>query len=111
MLHIDGCPNWEEAGILARRALDATGLSEVPVEFVLIRTQREAMLAGFAGSPTIVVAGEDLFATHESTADLACRVYVTEHGLAGVPTQDQIEHALQTHRSRIEGGATGTPRT
>ena len=95
VLHIDDCPNWEEAGLRTRQALDAAGLADVPVEFVLIRTESEATSTGFAGSPTIVVDGEDLFPSDGRTADLACRVYLTEHGLAGAPTRTQLERALQ----------------
>lgn len=95
VLHIDECPNWQEAGERTRRALDAIGLADVSVEFVLIRTADEAMATGFAGSPTISVDGEDLFPSDGRTADLACRVYLTDRGLAGAPTQEQLEEALR----------------
>lgn len=95
MVHIDDCPNWEEAGARTRQALDAVGLTDVPVEYVLVRTGREAMRTGFAGSPTIVVDGEDLFPSDGRTPDLACRVYLTEVGQAGMPTRAQLEQALQ----------------
>lgn len=94
VLHIDDCPNWEEAGARTRQALDAVGLSSVPVEYVLIRTEYEAASTGFAGSPTIVVDGEDLFPSEGRTADLACRIYPSPAGLAGMPTRAQLEQAL-----------------
>lgn len=95
VLHIDECPNWQEAGARTRLALDAVGLVDVPVEFVLIRTEDDAVRLGFAGSPTIVADGEDLFPSEGRTADLACRVFLTEHGLAGTPSLGQLERALQ----------------
>ncbi|MEN2738928.1 hypothetical protein ABCS02_14150 [Microbacterium sp. X-17] len=95
VLHIDECSNWEEAGTRTRQALDAIGLTDVPVEYVLIRTAGEAEDAGFAGSPTITVDGEDLFPSGGRTTDLACRVYLTDTGLAGAPTRTQLERALR----------------
>lgn len=97
VLHIEECPSWEEAGARARQALDGVGLADVAVEYVVIRTPNEAASTVFAGSPTIVVDGEDLFPSDGQTTSLACRVYLTEHGLAGTPTRTQVERALQKH--------------
>lgn len=98
VLHIDECPNWEEAGRRTRQALDTVGLADVSVEYVLIRSEREAVDAGFAGSPTITVDGQDLFPSEGQTTDLACRVYLTDTGLAGAPTRTQLEGALRERR-------------
>lgn len=95
VLHIDECPNWEEAGARTRHALDAVGLPDVAIEYVLIRTAQDAAHTGFAGSPTITVDGEDLFPSIEQTPNLACRIYPTSTGLAGTPTQQQLEQALR----------------
>lgn len=101
LLHIDDCPNWQEAGDRVRRALDSIGRSDIPVEFVLIRTEAEAVSSGFAGSPTILLDGQDLFPSEGKTADLACRVYLTEHGFAGAPTVG-LERALK-EREALSG--------
>ena len=82
VLHIEDCPNWQEAGDRVRLVLDSIGRGDVPVEFVLIRTEAEAVSSGFAGSPTILLDGQDLFPSQGNTADLACRVYLTERGFA-----------------------------
>lgn len=100
MLHIDACPNWAATGARTRQALDVLGLADVPVEYVLIRTVADAAKAAFAGSPTILVDGEDLFPSSERTRDLACRVYLTEQGPAGMPTRAQLDAAV-----RARGGA------
>lgn len=94
VLHIDDCPNWEQAGDRLRQALAATGLDDVPIRFRLIRTAEDASGSGFAGSPTITVDGEDLFPSEGRTNDLACRVYFTPSGLAGLPTVDQLVERL-----------------
>lgn len=46
---------------------------------------------------TILLDGQDAFASDGRTSDLACRIYVTEQGLAGLPTQDQLEAAIRVH--------------
>lgn len=95
VLHIDDCPNWEVTGSRVRRALESVGLRDVPVEVLLIRTADDAVRLGFAGSPTILVDGHDLFPSEGRTADLACRVYLTDAGFAGAPTVAQLEQALK----------------
>ncbi|WOP17572.1 hypothetical protein [Raineyella sp. LH-20] len=95
VLHIEECPNWAEAGAMIRRALDAAGHAEVDVEYVVLQTRTEAAAVAFAGSPTILVDGVDLFPGRR-TDDLACRVYRTDRGLAGLPTQDQVDEAIRT---------------
>lgn len=97
MLHIDDCPNWEQAGERLREALTVTGFSEVPIRFRLLRTSQDATGTGFAGSPTITLDGTDLFPSGGSTDDLACRIYATPSGLAGLPTVDQLIERIAAH--------------
>ena len=98
VLHIDECPSWSVAAERVREALDGLGLSDAKVETRLLRTPDEARVTAFAGSPTITLGGDDLFPSEGRTADLACRVYMTDRGLAGMPTTAQIAEAI---RSRI----------
>ncbi len=97
ILHIEDCPNWEQAGERLREALAPTALSHVPIRFRVLRSTAEAVGTGFAGSPTIMVNGSDLFPPGGSTNDLACRVYVTPSGFAGVPTVDQLIERITAH--------------
>lgn len=94
VLHIDACPNSAEAIGRLREALVATGHPDAVVETRLLRTPEDAADAPFAGSPTITLDGTDLFPTTGQTNDLACRVYATPAGLAGVPTTAQIIDAI-----------------
>jgi hypothetical protein len=103
LLHIDECPGWVETGARLRRALELLGLTDVPVEITLIRTEEDAVARHFAGSPTILVDGADLFPSEGRTHDLACRVYVTDAGLAPMPAQAQIIAALRA-RGRSPAG-------
>ena len=97
VLYIEECANWEEAGRSLRAALDSAGHPDVPIGFTLVASGTEAARVHFAGSPTILIDGQDLFPSDGRTSDLACRVYVTPNGLAGRPTQEQLETALTAH--------------
>lgn len=97
VLHIEACPSWQEAGARARRALDAVGLPAVEVHYRLISTPQEAADSLFAGSPTILIDGEDAFLTRDHMTALACRLYPTDAGLADLPTIGQLVQAIQVH--------------
>jgi hypothetical protein len=97
ILHIDACPNWTQAGDRVREALRSLGMEETQISFRLLSSGAEAKQVPFAGSPTILRDGEDLFPVGDRTDELACRVYVTPTGLAGSPTTEQIIDALRAH--------------
>jgi hypothetical protein len=94
LLHIAECTYWEATSHLLRAALDATGHPGTPITFTLISSRESAERVSFAGSPTILVDGTDLFPSGERTSELACRIYLTATGLAGHPTQEQITESL-----------------
>ena len=98
LLHIVDCPNTVSAEANARAALDALELTAVPIQIVTIHTEVDATNTQFAGSPTILGDGVDLFPTTR-VRSLACRVYASGSGLAGAPGQKQIEAAL---RARLD---------
>ena len=95
VLHIDDCPNWVETGSLLRTALDTIGASDTAVGFVALHTPEDAARVPFAGSPTILVDGTDLFPSDGQTSDLACRIYQTDGHFAGLPSLRDIEEALR----------------
>lgn len=75
----------EEAGRRTTVALAATGHERVTVTFRRLENAEDTSRVPFAGSPTIVVDGADLFPAAARITDLACRVYPTPEGLAGLP--------------------------
>lgn len=95
VLHIDECPGWEPALQRVREALDALGRSDVEATERVLGSDAAAADSAFAGSPTIVVDGADLFPSDGRTTALACRVYATERGIAPSPSVDQIVAALR----------------
>jgi hypothetical protein len=97
VLHIEDCQNWEEAGRRLTIALARQKDTTSAVEFRLLRTAEETAAVPFAGSPTITVDGDDLFPGADRVDDLACRIYFTPDGLAGVPTVEQLVEAIDIH--------------
>jgi hypothetical protein len=95
LLVVDDCPNERPAAALLRRALDDVGLSAVGFSTRVIATQQEAEQLGFVGSPTILIDGRDPFAEPGRAAALACRVYLGEAGLSGVPALEPLRQALK----------------
>lgn len=82
---VPDCPDEGAAADLLRRALDDVGLRETGFATPVVTGQEEAERIGFTGSPTILVDGRDPFAEPGRVPGLACRVYRTPGGLAGVP--------------------------
>jgi hypothetical protein len=100
VLHIDGCPSWAETVARLRRALDATGLENVPILHRLLMVPEDIAGMDFAGSPTILIDGEDLFPTSAPASELACRIYLTPAGPAGAPPIAQLIAALESRARR-----------
>lgn len=97
MVNVDDCPNWLATGERLRAALAATGLDGTAINYRLLATAGDAARVRFGGSPTILVDGEDLFPGAGRTTELACRVYTTPTGLAGLPTTEQMIDAIAHH--------------
>ena len=98
-MYFDGCPSWRTADERLREALTQAGHADTPVSLIQVESAAEAAAAGFAGSPTILVDGRDLFPAAAVPDGLACRLYSTSAGMAGSPTIDELATAL-TDRSR-----------
>lgn len=94
LLHIDQCPNTVRALERLESALAVLGRSDIAVRLRQLSTASDIPDTGFAGSPTITVDGSDIFPTGAPADDLACRLYATPDGFAGLPTLNQIVQAL-----------------
>lgn len=100
VLSVPDCPNRDLADARLRQALAQAGLPGVVVEHRQVTTQDQAVAEQFHGSPTIQLDGEDLFAAPGIQVSLSCRLYVTEHGVAGAPTVAELATALIARLSR-----------
>ncbi len=96
VLYFDGCPSYEHAVALLRRALVAEGIT-APIQLIRVDTDAEAHRHGFYGSPTIRINGEDIAPLPAwAVPRLACRVYSRPDGqLAPVPAYETLVAALQ----------------
>lgn len=92
------CPSHEEGLRLLHEAARAGGVA-LDVQVVEVVTDEDAVRLGFAGSPTYLAAGRDLFPREEHgaapTAD-ACRAYARPEGRIGpLPHPDDLAAALR----------------
>jgi hypothetical protein len=94
VLYFAGCPSWQVALQRLTTALKATGHPDAVIDLVDVGTADEAAAARFAGSPTLLADGQDLFPGTDPITDLACRVYPGPHGLNGSPTHEALIAAL-----------------
>ncbi len=97
VLHIDECPNWEDAGKLLSDVIDELGIPDTPITFTLIRTPEEAAAHLFAGSPTILIDGADAVPGADPSTDVACRIYRDGPRSAGIPSRENLRQAVLSH--------------
>ena len=96
--YFDGCPHWELADQRLAGVLQDLGGQEIAVEHQLIDSPEMAERIGFRGSPTILVDGRDPFATGAEPIGMSCRVFRTEQGAQGSPTEAQLREVLEEER-------------
>jgi hypothetical protein len=90
LLFFDDCPHWRLADERLREALARAGRDDVRVQHRLVTTPEQVEATGFRGSPTVLVNGQDPFASEDAPVGLTCRLFRTEAGPAGVPTVEQL---------------------
>ncbi len=95
--YFDGCPNWKTTETRVLRLLDELGISAT-VRLTRVETFEAAERLGFRGSPTLLLDGTDPFTDPSSPIGLSCRIYRTEAGLAGSPSEAQLRLVLAAAR-------------
>ncbi len=101
LAYFEGCPHWQEAEANLLAIQPEFGFD---LAYRLITTPEEAEEFGFRGSPSIVVDGEDLFASAAQPVGMSCRRYATPEGPAGRPTIDQLRRALRAAEGEVSRG-------
>lgn len=104
LLVIPGCPGSEAASALLRRGLDDIGLAGTPFSVRVIDSDEAAGARRFAGLPTFVVDGVDLFDNGTEGGGLACRVCRTADGSRNVPDFEPLRGALKERAATAAGG-------
>ena len=95
LLHIDECPNSAEAARAWKLPWPLWANGDIAVHTRLLESAADTVGTAFAGSPTITIDGADIFPGGAPASDLACRIYRTSSGFAGLPTVDQLKEALK----------------
>lgn len=109
LLYFEGCPNHGATRELVQRVAVEDGL-DIDLQLVEVRSPEDAQRLRFLGSPSVRVGGRDV----EPGADsrdafvLACRVYRTDSGLKGFPSEEWVRAAL--HRAPKAHGSAGLAR-
>ena len=96
--YFDGCPHWKLADDRVRRVLEGASIDDVTLEYELIDSPERAERVGFHGSPTILVDGRDPFVTGIEQIGMSCRVFRTEDGIQGAPTEAELRKLLLNKR-------------
>lgn len=94
LMVVPECPHADAAAELLRQALDDIGRAGAEFQTTVVSTPEEAIRRGFGGSPTFLANDVDLFGAIPVGA-LACRVYPTDAGRAGVPALRDLRQALK----------------
>lgn len=92
--YFDGCPHWKLADARVRTVIAGLSYEDVTLEYQLIDSPETADRVGFLGSPTILVDGRDPFATGTEQVGMSCRVFRTENGVEGAPTESQLRRLI-----------------
>lgn len=96
VLYFAGCPNHLPAMEIVRETLNSLDRDD-EIHQTEIRTQAEAETMGFVGSPSIRIDGADIepWARATKTFGLSCRTYSHGSQRWGVPSREQLRHAIE----------------
>ncbi len=92
--YVADCPHWQLAEARTRAALNDLGHRGVVVVLEPVQSVDDALRLAFRGSPTVLVNGEDPFPDRDGAIGLCCRRYLTENGLEGAPSVQQLTAEL-----------------
>jgi hypothetical protein len=97
-----GCPSTERAIDELRSAMQTAGLEAADLKVTEIKTDEDADVAGFLGSPTVRIDGEDLApAGPGDVVGLSCRVYRRRDGrISPTPDPDDLLDALRAAQGK-----------
>jgi hypothetical protein len=97
--YFDGCPHWKLADERVRHVLRDFSSHDVTLEYQFIDSPETADQLGFHGSPTILIDGLDPFLTGVEQVGMSCRVFRTEDGIQGAPTEAELRKLLLSKQS------------
>lgn len=93
LLDFDGCPNHHDTQALLEVVLDEAGWDGT-IQMVHVHSPERADELEFRGSPTVLINSDDPFLDTEAPAGLSCRIYPTDEGYRGTPTEEALRAAI-----------------
>ena len=95
VLYVQDCPHYPATLALVERVRAELGI-DAELRPTLILDQAAAEQAGFPGSPTVRVDGQDVEPGSEPVTEyvVGCRLYRLEHRFAGQPEERWFREAL-----------------
>lgn len=98
IISIPNCPNHQATVDRVKSVLSSESLLATVVERI-VSTKAEAESLRFAGSPTVLVDGEDVEPLAQPSGNLACRIYSCG---GGIPSSELVKKAI--HRADFSRG-------
>ena len=92
LMYFEGCPHWRETADHLEALREVLG--DFEIRLVEVTTPEAAIEWHFHGSPSVAINGVDPFSDPEDPAGLTCRTYLTDRGVAGSPTREQLRQAI-----------------
>jgi hypothetical protein len=104
LLWWEGCPSTDKALADLREALTELGLEQVELRVTEMRTDDDARMADFVGSPTVLIDGEDVQPPGaDEPVGLSCRIYHSRDGrISPTPDPEGLRVALRQAAARAE---------
>jgi hypothetical protein len=93
ILYFDDCPNWRFTNALVGQVADDLGLTPV-IRQTRVESDEAAQRLSFRGSPTVLINGVDPWVNPDAPVGLSCRIYRTDSGFAGSPSEVQLRDAI-----------------
>lgn len=96
VLYVAGCPSYEPLMSRLRALLRRAGIED-EIEPLLVESEEHARRLRFVGSPTVRIDGRDVEPGADARTEhgVACRLYRSAHGVAGLPADGVIIAALR----------------
>lgn len=101
LIRNEGCHIWQTAEKVLKEALSEVGLPS-EYEIVVVKSDEEASLYRFFGSPQITINGADIDPTAvkaQTFQKTGCRIYMWNKKMYEYPTHEMIVDAIKKYET------------
>ncbi len=101
-LYYEDCPSHDVALARLKTVMAEEGVT-ADIEVIKVETDEQALKLRFAGSPTILINGQDIVPVPDNACySLTCRAYRLDDGrISPLPSPDMIRRALRQHFAAV----------